>query len=78
MEVVSIINSSTGNFVCDYYLNKPLDYLKCSFIEEKPLVIKYKDGSGFTHENIKKVIFLHDGIKIETTKKVWVLKECLK
>ena len=78
MEIIAIINSSTGNLVCDYYSHKPIDYMNCSFIEDKPLVIKYKDGSGFTHENVKKVIFLHDGIKIETTKKVWILKECLK
>lgn len=75
MEIVSIINSSTGNLVCDYYLNKPIDYMNCSFIEDKPLVIRYKDGSGFTHEDVKRVTFLHDGLNIETTKKVWILKE---
>lgn len=75
MEIANIINKNTGKTVCNQYLNRKIDFDKCVFELGQPLKIVYSDGLSFTHEDIWFITIIDEvTIKIETTKKVWILQ----
>lgn len=76
MKITSIINKNTKDNVCPQYINKKLDLNKSVILIGKPLMIVYKNGSYFNHENVISIERLEDGvIKIETTNKFWIISK---
>lgn len=71
-----IANRFTGYDVCQQYLNKPIKGI-ISIVGE-PLVIKYEDGSFFTHEIVIDSEYVNDNlIIITTTRKEWYIERGL-
>jgi len=74
MQIISIKNKHANNEVCPQYLYKELDTNKTELIVGKPLLIIFKGGSFFSHENIINTECLNDkSIRVETTNKTWIL-----
>lgn len=74
MQIISITNKNTNNKVCPQYLHKELDMSKSIMLIGKPLMIVYKTGSHFGHENVINIERLQNEIiRIETTNKIWMI-----
>lgn len=71
--IISIINTKTGNPVCDYYKHKEINLSKCEIIVGKPLRIVHSNGTYFTHEIVTEISQVLSMIRINTIKKSWVI-----
>lgn len=70
----SIINTKTGNPVCDGYTYKLIDLNKSEIEVGKELLIEYKRGTHFKH--YEKVINISIGFNttiVYTNKKTWTI-----
>lgn len=75
MQIATIYNKHSKDESCKYYLNRDINIEKCVIEIGKPLKVVYKTNSFFTHEDVVKVEYPDEvTIKIETTKKIWILQ----